>query len=125
MGMDTEDMVVTMEAIMARDLLMLMLMPVSMVGTEALEDIMDTEDMVVTMEATMAKDLLMLMPVSMVGTEDTEAMEDTEELDLAVVFMEKEMLMQLPKLMQRLMLEFCMEDMDLDMDMPFHLHTMV
>merc|ERR1719315_779001 len=112
-------MVVTMEAIMARDLLMLMLMPVSMVGTEALEDIM------VTMEATMAKDLLMLMPVSMVGTEDTEAMEDTEELDLAVVFMEKEMLMQLPKLMQRLMLEFCMEDMDLDMDMPFHLHTMV
>merc|ERR1712228_208623 len=112
-------MVVTMEAIMARDLLMGMLMPVSMVGTEALEDIMDTEDMVVTMEATMAKDLLMLMPVSMVGTEDT------EELDLAVVFMEKEMLMQLPKLMQRLMLEFCMEDMDLDMDMPFHLHTMV
>merc|ERR1719300_1095887 len=106
---------------MARDLLMLML--VSMVGTETLEDIMGTEDMVVTMEATMARDLLMLMLVSMVGTEDTEAIEGTEELDLAVVFMEKEMRMQLPKLMQRLRLEFCMEDMDLDMDMPFHLHT--
>merc|ERR1712240_477104 len=113
--MGTEDMVVTMEATMARDLLMLML--VSMVGTEALEDIMGTEDMVVTMEATMARDLLML--ISTVGTEDTEAIEGTEELDLAVVFMEKEMLMQLPKLMQRLRLEFCMEDMDLDMDMPF------
>merc|ERR1711915_728887 len=123
--MDTEDMVDTMEATMARDLPMLMLE--FMVGTEALEDIMDMEDMVATMEAIMARDLLMLMlmPVSMVGTEDTEAMEDTEELDLAVVFMEKEMLMQLPELMQRLMLEFCMEDMDLDMDMPFHLHTMV
>merc|ERR1712112_355647 len=116
----------------AKDLLMLRL--VSMVDTEALEDIMGTEDMVVTMEATMARDLLMLMLVSMVGTEaledimgteDTEAIEGTEELDLAVVFMEKEMLMQLPKLMQRLRLEFCMEDMDLDMDMPFHLHTMV
>merc|ERR1719244_1482745 len=103
-----------MEVTMAKDLLMLM--PVSMVDTEALEDTMDTEDTVDTMEDTMAKDLLMLMPVSMEGT---------EELDLAVVFMEKEMLMQLPKLMQRLMLEFCMEDMDLDMDMPFHLHTMV
>merc|ERR1719357_637852 len=121
--MDMEDMVATMEVTMAKDLLMLM--PVSMVDTEVLEDTMDTEDMVDTMEATMARDLPMLMPVFMVGTEDTEAMEDTEELDLAVVFMEKEMLMQLPKLMQRLMLEFCMEDMDLDMDMPFHLHTMV
>merc|ERR1719378_1956355 len=91
-----------------------MLMLVSMVGTEALEDIMGTEHMVVTMEATMARDLLMLMLVSMVGTEDTEAIEGTEELDLAVVFMEKEMLMQLPKLMQRLRLEFCMEDVDLE-----------
>merc|ERR1711915_815112 len=79
---DTEDMVVTMEAIMARDLLMLMLE--FMVGTEALEDIMDTEDMVATMEVTMVRDLLMLrlMPASMVGievSEDIMDLEDTED----------------------------------------------
>merc|ERR1711915_884498 len=63
---DMEDMVATMEVTMAKDLLMLM--PVSMVDTEVLEDTMDTENMVDTMEATMARDLQMLMLEDMVAT---------------------------------------------------------